>query len=243
MMFLIVSVATLIILAVVGVAIFGYRKNLLVREDNIAITVNRDGFIKRVLPAGRHVLYPFEKVEFTFETKNKLASNQARAVATSDAILVNINWSGSYTLKPDLITEKVSQRLRNLPNAEKSVTRHTDVCLRKLIGDYTMHDLFKSATRERIERQLGQLLTDRLKSFGVVFNFVNLQAIDLPSEVAEALNKAKAIETLDRVIREVDPATREVMRSAYQLDEILRWESYLPTPSRLAMKRREAVAY
>ena len=51
MMFLIVSVATLVILAVVGVAIFGYRKNLLVREDNIAITVNRDGFIKRVLPA------------------------------------------------------------------------------------------------------------------------------------------------------------------------------------------------
>jgi len=241
-MFLIVSVATLVILAIVSVAIFGYKKNLLVREDNIAITVNRDGFIKRVLPAGRHVLYPFEKVEFTFETKNKLASNQARAVATSDAILVNINWSGSYTLKPDLITERVSQRLRNLPNAEKSVARHTDVCLRKLIGDYTMHDLFKSPTRERIERQLGQLLTDRLKPFGVVFNFVNLQAIDLPSEVAEALNKAKAIEALDKVIRQVDPATREVVRSAYQLDEILRWESYLPTPSRLAMKRREAVA-
>jgi len=243
MMFLIVSVATLVILVVVGVAVFGYKKNLLVREDNIAITVNRDGFIKRVLPAGRHVLYPFEKVDFTLETRSKVVSNQAIAITTSDGIPININWSGSYTMNPDLISERVSQRLRNLPNVEKPIARNTDIFLRKLVGDYTVPDLFKPTTRERIERQMSELLADRLKPLGIVFNGLSLQAINLPSEIAEALNRAKAIETLDRVIRQVDPATREVVRSAYQLDEILRWESYLPTPSRLAMKRRETVAH
>jgi hypothetical protein len=34
--------------------------------------------------------------------------------------------------------------------------------------------------------------------------------------VAEALNKAVAIETLDSAIRQLDPTTREVVRSAYQ---------------------------
>ena len=172
-----------------------------------------------------------------------MVSNQAIAITTSDGIPVNINWSGSYTMNPDLITERVSQRLRNLPNVEKPIARNTDIFLRKLVGDYTVPDLFKPTARERIERQMSELLADRLKPLGIVFNGLSLQAINLPSEIAEALNKSKAIETHDRVIRQVDPATREVVRSAYQLDEILRWESYLPTPARLTLKRHETAAH
>jgi hypothetical protein len=61
--------------------------------------------------------------------------------------------------------------------------------------------------------------------------------------VIEAFNKAKAIETLDNAIRQIDPTTREIVRGAYQLDEILHWDAYLPGPSRLAMKRLQAVAH
>ncbi len=242
MTFLIVSIL-LVILTAVGVVTFLSRKTLIVREDSVTVTINRDGFIKRILPAGRHVLQPFENMDFTLETKTKLITNRAAAIATSDGIPVTINWSGTYALKPEFITENVSQRLRGLPNAEKAIARHTDICLRKLVGDYTVADLFKPATRERVERQLSQLLADRLKPMGIVFNGLNLQAIDLPQEVAEAFNKAKAIETLDGAIRLVDPTTREVVRSAYQLDEILHWDAYLPTPSRLTMKRLETVAH
>jgi regulator of protease activity HflC (stomatin/prohibitin superfamily) len=238
-----VSVVVLVIAVALGVAIFRHKKSYIVPEDGVAITINRDGFIKRVLPAGRHVLQLFEKVEFTLETKTKLITNQAAAIATSDGIPVNINWSGTYSLKPELITENVSQRLRGLTNADKTIARHADICLRKLVGDYIVPDLFKPATRERVERQLSHLLTDRLKPMGIIFNGFNLQVINLPQEVAEAFNKAKAIETLDGAIRQVDPTTREVVRGAYQLDEILHWDAYLPTPSRLTMKRLEAVAH
>ncbi|NJN94768.1 MAG: SPFH domain-containing protein [Anaerolineales bacterium] len=231
-----------VILAILGIVIFWSKQTQVVREDSVAITVNRDGFIKRVLPAGRHILQPFERVDFVLETKTKLIAHQAAAIATSDGIPVNINWSGTYSLKPDLITENTSQRLRGLANAEKAIVRNTDICLRKLMGDYAVADLFKPATRERVERQLSQLLADRLKPMGIGFNGLNLQVIDLPQEVAEAFNKATAIATLDGAIRQVDPTTREVVRSAYQLDEILHWDAYLPTPSRLTMKRMQAVA-
>jgi regulator of protease activity HflC (stomatin/prohibitin superfamily) len=241
MTFLIVS-AIFVILAALSVVILWSRQTQVVREDSVAITVNRDGFIKRILPAGRHILQPFEKVDFVLETKTKLITGQAAAIATSDGIPVNINWSGTYSLKPELITENVSQRLRGLSNAEKAIVRNTDICLRKLVGDYAVPDLFKPATRERVERQLSQLLADRLKPLGIVFNGLNLQVIDLPQEVAEAFNKAKAIATLDGAIRQVDPTTREVVRGAYQLDEILHWDAYLPTPSRMTMKRLQAVA-
>lgn len=242
MTFLIGFVITLMILAGLGLAVYYRRRTWVVAEDSAAITVDQDGFIKRVLLAGRHVLRPFEKVAFTVETKTKLATGQVTAVATSDGILINMNWSGTYTLNPGLITENVSQRLRGLPTAEKAISRNADIYLRKLVGDQGLQDLFKPATRERIERQLSQLLADRLKSTGIGFNGLSLQVIDLPREVAEALNRAKAIETLDSAIRQLDPATREVMRSAYQLEEILRWEAHLPFPARLAPDRAPAVA-
>lgn len=243
MTFLTVSATVFVILAVLGAVIFHSRQTQIVREDSVAVTINRDGFIKRVLPAGRHVLRPFEKVDFVLETKTKLIAGQAAAIATGDGVPVNINWSGTYALKPELITENASQRLRGLANTEKAIARHADICLRKLVGDYAVPDLFKPATRERIERQMSQLLADRLKPLGVVFNGLNLQAIELPQEVAEAFNKAKAIATLDGAIRQVDPTTREVVRGAYQLDEILHWDAYLPTPSRLTMKRLQTVAH
>jgi regulator of protease activity HflC (stomatin/prohibitin superfamily) len=243
MTLLIVSIVIIVVLTAIGATIFLSKQTRVVSEDSMAVTINRDGFIRRVLPAGRHILHPFEKVDFTVETKTRLTINQAHAIATADGIPVNINWSGTYVLKPELITESVSQRLRGLGNAEKTIARHTDICLRKLVGDYTVPDLFKPATRERIERQLSQLLADRLKPQGIVFNGLNLQAIVLPQEVAEAFNKAKAIATLDGAIRQVDPTTREVVRGAYQLDEILHWDAYLPTPSRLTMKRLQTVAH
>lgn len=241
-MVFIALMSTFLVLAAIGVAVFRHSQTRLVFEDNIAVTVDRDGFVKRVLPAGRHILQPFEKVDFMVEIKTRLSANRATAIATGDGLAINVNWSGVYTLSPDLITEQVSQRLRGLPNASKAITRNVDICLRGLVGNYTVQDLFKPTIRGRVERQLAQLVADRLRSLGIVLSSLNLQAIELPDEVAEALNKAKAIEALDGAIRQVDPTTREVVRGVYQLDEVLHWDAYLPTPSRLTVKRMEALA-
>lgn len=241
MTFLIISVTALILLGAAGAVIFRRSRARTVPEDHMAITVNKDGFIKRVLPQGRHVLYPFERIDFMIETKNKLTGQRATAIATGDGLPVNINWSGTYALRPQLITEPESrsQRLRGLPNAEKAIARQVDIHLRKLVGGQTVRELFNPATRERLERQLSQLLAERLKPQGIALNGLNLQSIELPNEVAEALNKAKAIETLDGAIRQLDPTTREVVRGVYQLDEILHWDQYLPLPSRATMKKLE----
>ncbi len=237
----IVSLITLSLVTMASVVIIR-RFTCLVPEDSVTVTVDRNSFVKRVLPAGRFMIYPFEKAAFTVEIRAKLTANRAAAVAANDGLLVAINWSAVYSLRPDLITEAVSQRLRSLPHAERAITRHVDIGLRQLLGHYPAQDLFKPAIRERIERQLGQVVADRLRGLGIVLNSLNLQAIELPAEVTEALNKAKALEALDGAIRQLDPATRDVVRGVYQLDEILHWDAYLPKPSRLTTKRLAAVA-
>jgi regulator of protease activity HflC (stomatin/prohibitin superfamily) len=242
MILAITVVVTVLLFSAIGIGALRHNKTRIVQEDNAAITIDRDGFIKRVLPAGRHVLRPFEEVDFTVEIKTKLVGDRAAAITTGDGLSINVNWSGVYSVAPELITEQVSQRLRGLPNAGRAITRQVDIHLRKLVGNYPVQELFKPAVRERVERQLKQLVADKVKDLGIVLTGFNLQAIELPAEVIEALNKAKAIASLDSAIRQVDPTTREIIRGAYQLDEILHWDAYLPTPSRLAMKRREIIA-
>ncbi len=243
MTFLVITVTTMIIITTIAAVAFRQRQTAIVAEDSIAVSVNKDGFIKRVLPAGRHMLHPYERINFTLETKTRLAKGRAADIATNDGILVKINWSGTYALRPNLIADEGrSQKLRGLPNAEKAIDRNADILLRKLIGNHPVRDLFNPAVRERLERQLSQLVMDKLKPLGIVMNALNLQIIELPKEVAEAHNKAKAIETLDGAIRHLDPTTREVVRGAYQLDEILHWDAYLPVPTRHSMKRLGAAA-
>ncbi len=242
MLIILISAVIGFTLCAIGATLFLRSKTWLVSEDTVAVTINKDGFVKRVLPAGRHLLHMFESVNITLETKTKLVVGQAGAIASKDGIPMNINWSGLYSLRPDSISENFSQKLRGLPQAEKAITRNIDIGLRKLVGSYAIPDLFNPATREQLERRLAQTVVDRLKPAGIAFKSLNLQAIELPREVTEALNKAKAIETLDGAIRQLDPTTREVVRGAYQLDEILHWDSYLPTPSRLTMKRIETIA-
>jgi len=238
MLVVIIAITLLVILAAVAGAIFQYTHTVVVAEDCAAVTVNKDGFIRRILPQGRHILRPAERVEFTLETKTKLASGRVSEVATADGLLIKIEWSGTYALRTQLIaTDGRSQKLRNLPNASKAMARTADIFLRRLVGNHPVRDLFDPTVREQLERRLSHLMIDRLKPLGIAFNGIDLQTIELPPEVAEALNKAKAIETLDGTIRQLDPTTREVVRGAYQLDEILHWDAYLPIPSRATMKR------
>lgn len=232
-------IVALFIIVVIAAVAYRRRQIAVVAEDSVAVTVNRDGFVKRVLPAGRHLLRPFERIDFTVETKTKLVQSRAGSITTSDGIVTHINWSGTYAIEPTLIPAAAnrSQKLRGLPNAEKAIARQVDIHLRKLVGGQTVSDLFNPSTRDRFERQLSRLLADKLKPMGIIFNGINLQVIELPGEVAEALNKAKAIATLDHTIRQLDPTTRDVVRGAYQLDEILHWDQYLPVPSRRTMAR------
>lgn len=232
------TASVIVLIGIVGgIVLFLQQRMIIVPEDHIAVTVDKNDFVKRSLAAGKHILRPFERVSFTLAIKPRLVTGQAAAVVTGDGILVNINWSGIFALDPTLITDKVSRRLRGLPGADGAIARKTDIELRRLIGDCTVQELFRPTTRQRIEQELRQTLAERLKVTGIVLSGFNLQVIELPQEVVGALNKAKAIEALDGAIRHLDPTTREVVRGAYQLDEILHWDAYLPVPSRLGMKR------
>jgi regulator of protease activity HflC (stomatin/prohibitin superfamily) len=129
----------------------------------------------------------------------------------------------------------VSQRLRALPSADNILHRQVDLTLRRLIGAYNLQDLFKPTIRERVERQLTQTLQSALKPNGIAISKIDLQAILLPEEVAKAINQAKAIQTLDAVIRVSDKVTHEVVTGSHKLEELLEWKELLPPYGRYVL--------
>ncbi len=235
MLFLIVGG---VLLAAVVAGYMYWRVGLyLVPEDSVAVTIDQHGFFSRLLPAGRQRLHPFERVELILSTRTQLASGQTADVTTRDAAGVVIHWSGPFRLQPAHITEAHSQRLRSLPNAERIITRQVDILLRRLVGQIPLRGLFLPSTRRRLEHQLNLLLAENLRPLGIDWLGISLQTIDLPREIVQALNKARAIETLDEAIRRLDPTTRQIVQGAYRLDELIHWDSYLPGLSRLAMRQ------
>lgn len=214
------------------------KSTVIIPEDHNAVVVNRQGFIKRVLPSGSHHLKPgLEKVEFAFETKTKLAKGIVTDIPTAEGVLLTVHWSGTYSVDASLITERVSQRLRGLPKADKSLQRQVDVALRRLMGAHTLRDLFKPSIRERIERQLTASLKDKVQPSGIALNGLNLQAIIPPEEVLHALNQAQAIQTLDNAVRHSDAATREMIAGAHQLEDLIEWSKLFPPYGRYVLTK------
>ena len=225
----------LILLVMVGFYLF-QRSTTIVPEDHQAVVVDGQGFVKRVISAGPHHLKPWrEKIEFTFETKTKLVQGTAADVPTAEGILLTVHWSGTYRPNTALITENVSQRLRSLPKAETGIQRKVDVVLRRLLGAYTLRELFRPVIRERIERQLTEAIKSQLSTSGIVLNGIDLQAIIPPTEVLHALNQAQAIQTLDGAIRASDTATRDMVAGSHQLEELIEWSKLFPPYGRYAL--------
>lgn len=216
---------------IAGATLFTWLKKsaVVVPEDHHAVVVDRRGFIRRVLPAGVYHLKPgLERVEFILPTKTKLIQGCGQDIATAEGIHLTVYWSGIYTPRPDWITENVSQRLRGLPNAERTIQRKAALVLRRLLGAYTLRELFKPAIRARIERQLSAALRSDLRSSGIGLNGLDLEGIIPPVEVSAALNQAQAIQALDTVIRSSDVATREIVTGAHKLEELMALDDLLP---------------
>jgi regulator of protease activity HflC (stomatin/prohibitin superfamily) len=204
---LVISITVLLIGAGVifgGVKFIQKRLRRVVPEDQVGVTVNKDGFVQRVLPSGRYFLRPSERIDFLVETKTKLAGSAAEAVITSDGIAVKLHWSGTYALRPELITENRSQRLRGLANAERAIARNVRFCC----GSWwaiTPSAICFSRHPQQLEQQVNQSLGERLKPLGIAFNGLNLQTIDLPARCPRRSTKPEPSKTLDQAIRHIDP--------------------------------------
>lgn len=204
--------------------VLGRRAIVRIPEMEVGVAYNTaDRAFTRFLAPGRHWLIPFiEQANFTISTAPETVNGRCLGVQTSGGIALDVEWSLSYNLNPFRIPAANRPKLaRSLPRKASSIAaKHVNNCLRHVIGEYTVDQLCQPGMQKRLERQVRQLVAERLADLGFELTRVMIGAVAMPPQVKAALeaahqhtlqaeHEAKALARLQMVVSQFSDADME----------------------------------
>lgn len=186
-----------------------------VPELEVGVVYNtRKQRFSRFLPAGHHRLAPFtEEVRATIPLTSASASDKTVGVQTIGGISLDLLWTVSFTLNPFRITSHKQAKLaRSLPTkAKNAITKHMHNVIQHVLSEYSVEEIVQPGMHKKLEREVRNLISERLFDSGFEVSRVMIGAITLPPQVKKALetaeerrvqaeNEARALERLQSVI-------------------------------------------
>jgi regulator of protease activity HflC (stomatin/prohibitin superfamily) len=223
-------ILTLVIFAIVF-AIFGLK---IVRQAEV-IVIERLGKFSRILDPGINFILPMvdrprsmvwrtavtnirgttvihEGQTSRIDLREQVFDFPKQSVITSDNVVIEINGLLYYQVTD---TMRAVYEVANLPNAIEKLAQTT---LRNIIGDLGLDQTLSS--RDDINMQMRAVLDEATDKWGVKVNRVEIQDIDPPHSVREAMEKQMKAERERRaVILEAEGVkTSQVLRAEGERD-------------------------
>ncbi len=200
-----------------------------------AVSYNHEtkGFM-RLLPPGRHWLrLPLEHIIGHISTAPTLIKGNCSKAQTNGGIQVTLEWSLAYVLNPTHMAADLRPAIAKTftENAENLIRTHVNNCIQLYVSQQTVAQLYNSGARGRIERELREIIAERLRSFGVQPFRLMLHAIELPALVRAGLEEAQreelraageahALERLHEAIHQFSDEEMTRLLQLKQLDEL-----------------------
>ncbi|MCB1229652.1 MAG: SPFH/Band 7/PHB domain protein [Verrucomicrobiae bacterium] len=208
--------ATIAILAVIAilVIIFALKGLMLVRQAETMV-IERLGRYHRTLESGLNIIWPIidqpRSIHWRFvdakpdgkpfvanRITNRIDLREAvydfarQNVITKDNVSIEIN-AVIYFQVTD--ARRAVYEIANLPDAIEKLTQTT---LRNIIGELDLDETLVS--RDTINKKLGVILDDATNKWGVKVNRVELQDIQPPADIQEAMEKQMRAERDRRAV-------------------------------------------
>jgi len=197
------SVTLFLIILIAFIAIVIWKGVQLVQEGDVLI-VERLGQYYKTLRPGIHVTIPgFDRVRsvtwkytsyqpdgtYTYEIKTtkkidmreRVLDFPRQNVITKDNVLTEINALLFYQIMDPV---KAIYEIENLPEA---IEKLAQTSLRSLIGEMSLDETLFS--RDKINNSLQKILDDATDKWGVKVNRVELQDINPPGDIHEAMEQ------------------------------------------------------
>lgn len=171
--------ALLIILAVV-VFIIAATGLKIVRPWEKGL-IERLGKYQRTVDSGLTVIIPFMEKIKKVDMREQVHDVPPQAVITKDNVVVEVDAVVYYE-----VTDPVKVTY-NVANFYTAATKLAQTNLRNLVGDMALDESLTS--REVINTQLRQILDDATDKWGVKVTRVELQRIEPPTDVTEAMHR------------------------------------------------------
>ena len=172
-------IALYIILVIVVFVIAG--KGLKIIRPYEKGLIERLGKYQRTADSGLTLIIPFLERIIKVDMREQVVDVPPQGVITKDNVVVEVDAVVYYE-----ITDPVKVTY-NIANYYAAVTKLAQTNLRNLIGDLSLDDSLTS--RELINSKLRQILDDATDKWGAKVGRVELQRIEPPADVTEAMHR------------------------------------------------------
>lgn len=209
------SVGTILGIAFALLVVFIISKGIKVIKQSESMIVERLGKYNKTLNAGIHVIIPimdiprkmiwrfsreamdgrripiFREME-RIDLRETVYDFEKQNVITRDNVVTEINALLYFQVTDPV---KCVYEIANLPNAIEKLTQTT---LRNVIGELDLDDCLTS--RDTINAKLRMILDEATNKWGVKVNRVELQDINPPKDIKEAMEKQMRAERDRRAV-------------------------------------------
>lgn len=169
--------------------------------------VERLGKYQRTVGSGLNVILPFLENLVKVDMREQVVDIPPQAVITKDNVAVEVDAVIYYEVTDPV---KVSY---NVANFYMAATKLAQTNLRNLVGDLALDESLTS--REKINTTLRQILDEATDKWGVKVTRVELQKIDPPPDITQAMHRQMKAERERRaVILEAEGQKRSAILTA-----------------------------
>jgi regulator of protease activity HflC (stomatin/prohibitin superfamily) len=226
-------IALYIILVIVVFVIAG--KGLKIVRPYEKGLIERLGKYQRTADSGLTIIIPFLEKMIKVDMREQVVDVPPQGVITKDNVVVEVDAVVYYEITDPI---KVTY---NIANYYSAATKLAQTNLRNLIGDLALDESLTS--RELINNKLRQILDDATDKWGAKVGRVELQKIEPPTDVTEAMHRQMKAERERRaVILEAEGQKRSAVLKAEGKAEAIKKVADADKYQKLTVAKGEAEA-
>jgi membrane protease subunit HflK len=219
----------IVLIALAAIALWGFSGFFRVEPEEVGVVLRFGKYVRQVQPGlNYHLPYPIETAltppALHRNTTNVgiLISDDGRTnkrevpeeslMLTGDENIVDVDFSVSWQVKPG----GVGDYLFNMYNPEGTVKAVAESSMRQVIGHYNAQPLL-TGLLETLPSEVQDLMQKTLDSYGsgILVTNINLQKLDVPSEVIDSFRDVQAARSdLERLANEAQTYANRVVPEA-----------------------------
>jgi membrane protease subunit HflK len=220
----------IVLIALAAIALWGFSGFFRVEPDEIGVVLRFGKYVREVQPGlNYHLPYPIEsaltppalrvnKTDVGILISDETGRGAKREVLeeslmlTGDENIVDVDFSVLWRVKPS----GVGDYLFNIQNPEGTVKAVAESAMRQVIGHYNAQPLL-TGLLETLPTEVQDLMQRTLDSYGsgIMVQTVNLQKVDVPSEVIDSFRDVQAARSdLERLANEAQTYANRVVPDA-----------------------------
>jgi len=189
MLEIIAVVAVLVVFFIIALLSLGVKK---VNQYEKGIVERWNAYEKTVDPGLRYII-PFAQRIFRVNMREQVIDVPPQEIITEDNVVVTIDAVIYYQVVD------ARRALYEVEDFELAIVKLAQTTLRNIVGEMSLDICLTS--REKINLELRKVLDEATDKWGTKVNRIELQRIDPPADIQQAMHKQKTAEQERRQLR------------------------------------------